>query len=194
MGAPAAAAQLAVLLTQSEGNLAGATVERAMLDSLPTALRPEGDAWDWWSTARIPRRLDGERAVSITANLDAATAGEIQDLLNVASPGHWAPPGHPTALEWAWVRHPVAGNIVACASHTRQSQDVPHLASVATHPQHRGQGWARVVVAALTRYLLETGSPAVTLGMHADNAAARRVYTDLGFTVKHSWMSGRFPH
>lgn len=62
---------------------------------------------------------------------------------------------------------------------------------MATHPDWRGKGLSRDLCARLTRDLLAEGSPAVTLGMHAANRAARTVYDSLGYTVGYRWASGR---
>ena len=68
---------------------------------------------------------------------------------------------------------------------------IPHLGSVATHPDWRGRGLSRDLCARLTRDALAGGAPAVTLGMHAANRSARAVYTSLGYTVGQRWASGR---
>ena len=66
---------------------------------------------------------------------------------------------------------------------TTMRPGIPHLGSVATRDQWRGRGLARDLCARMTRDLLEAGAPAVTLGMHAGNRSARRVYASLGYQV-----------
>jgi predicted GNAT family acetyltransferase len=68
---------------------------------------------------------------------------------------------------------------------------IPHLGSVATHPDWRGRGLSRDLCSRLTRDALAGGAPAVTLGMHAANRSARAVYSSLGYTVGQRWASGR---
>jgi predicted GNAT family acetyltransferase len=70
-------------------------------------------------------------------------------------------------------------------------QGVPHIASVATHPDYRGQGLARATVGVMTTQLLDEGVPRVTLGSYAYNAPAAAVYRSLGYEVRHRWRSGR---
>lgn len=80
---------------------------------------------------------------------------------------------------------------MAVAANAPMEPPVPHLASVTTHPDHRGRGLGRAVSAALTRALMAEGAPVVTLGMYADNDRARAVYTHLGFTCGAEFSSRR---
>ena len=72
---------------------------------------------------------------------------------------------------------------------SRCDPDVPHLASIATHPDVRGTGLGAAVTAALTRQLLAEGHEVVTLGMYADNVVARRMYLRLGYRCAHEFSS-----
>ena len=72
---------------------------------------------------------------------------------------------------------------------TRLRSGVAHLNDVATHPQRRGRGLARRCAAG-HRDALADGRPAVTLGMYADNDAARALYSGLGFVATHRHTSG----
>jgi predicted GNAT family acetyltransferase len=92
--------------------------------------------------------------------------------------------------------HPPNGSrgddpLIAIAAVTSMRPGIPHLGSVATHPDWRGRGLSRDLCARLTRDALAEGAPAVTLGMHAANRSARSVYSSLGYTVGHRWASGR---
>lgn len=191
VGSPAAASALAADLAAADPSLVGVTVERSIVDSLPPRLVPTGEPWDWWSIGEPPAPRVDETNVVFDPGTDPELAEQIQSLLDLASPDHWAPPGHPRIHQWAVLRDRASQDLVACAADTRPGGNVPHLASVATHPDHRGQGLAKTVVSALTRRLFDEGADQVTLGMHAHNDAARRVYTDLGFVVRHAWLSGR---
>jgi GNAT superfamily N-acetyltransferase len=114
----------------------------------------------------------------------------IVDLLRVASPSHWAPPGHPRVTRWWGVRD-TSGTIIACVCDAPEpATGIPHLASVATAPSHRGRGLARDLVARAARDLLGEGASFVSLGSYAGNDAAGRVYRDLGFEIRHQWQSG----
>jgi ribosomal protein S18 acetylase RimI-like enzyme len=194
VGSPRVAARLASQLAAVDPSIVGVTAERSLLDALPRGLVPTGDPWDWWSVDQAPAPRVEESKVQFDRGSDAELAAQIQELLDLASPDHWAPPGHPRVHQWAVLRDDRSARLVACAADTRPGGAVPHLASVATHPDYRGRGHAKTVVAALTRHLFDAGASVVTLGMHAHNDAARRVYSDLGFRVRYAWLSGRIPH
>jgi predicted GNAT family acetyltransferase len=81
--------------------------------------------------------------------------------------------------------------LVAIAAVTSMRAGIPHLGSVATHPDWRGRGLSRDLCSRLTRDALAGGAPAVTLGMHAANRPARAVYSSLGYEVGYRWASGR---
>lgn len=57
---------------------------------------------------------------------------------------------------------------------------VAALGNVATHPEHRGQGWARQVVAHMCRMMLNDVDT-IGLNVSQSNTAAIRLYTQLGF-------------
>nr|WP_284287195.1 GNAT family N-acetyltransferase [Angustibacter aerolatus] len=135
-------------------------------------------------------RLRCSRAGSGSSSLGSADAAEIAALLTAASPRHSADPGDDDVVAWVGVRD-AAGELLACAAHTEHVPGVPHLASIAVHPAARGQGFGGAVTAAVSRRALQHGAEVVTLGMYADNVAARRVYQRLGFHCRHHWSSRR---
>ena len=121
----------------------------------------------------------------------------IPELLAVASPDAMIRPGDPRIRGWWGVtsgslgrqhRGPDTGEdahraddqLIAIAAVTSMRPGIPHLGSVATHPDWRGRGLSRDLCARLTRDALAEGAPAVTLGMHAANRSARAVYSSLG--------------
>lgn len=61
------------------------------------------------------------------------------------------------------------------------------IAGVFVDAAWRGHGLATAVVAAVTRTLLEEGSPGVTLHVRADNDAAITAYSRAGFTDHGPW-------
>ena len=82
------------------------------------------------------------------------------------------------------------GGLAAVLAVTRPRSGAAHLNDVATHPHRRGRGLARLLCGQVTVDALRDGRPAVTLGMYADNDAARRVYSGLGFTCARGQTSG----
>ena len=151
------------------------------VDALPyvDAELGDGDDWDWFWTTSAPPPRPGEAAV---VRLGPADVDDLDELLRVSSPRTSVRPGDPHVRTWFGVRDP-SGLLVACAAERDQGPGVWHLQAIATHPAHRGRGLGADVTAAATRAGLAAGADAVTLGMYADNAVARRMYERLGFTV-----------
>ena len=56
------------------------------------------------------------------------------------------------------------------------------MMNVAVHPNHRRQGVARSLIAALVQALKDLESHSLTLEVRASNEPAIALYTDLGFT------------
>ncbi len=213
---PAAVTRCVVALADDGGLPEGITVERRAFAGLPERMRPvEHWEWDWWFTTSAPAARAGEGLVVPLAADDP----RIPALLAIASPDAMIRPGDPRIRGW-WAieagavdaggpasagRPPDALDpgapspaerhspdaIVAIAAVTSMRSGIPHLGSVATHPDWRGRGLSRDLCARLTRDALAEGAPAVTLGMHAANRSARAVYNSLGYTVGQRWASGR---
>jgi ribosomal protein S18 acetylase RimI-like enzyme len=177
VGVGAAAGRLATAV------LAAAPVARAVLpvDALPhvDAVLGDGDDWDWFWTTSAPEPRAGEAAV---VELGDDDLDDLAELLRVSSPRTSAQAGDPSVRTWFGVRDG-AGSLVACAADHEQVPGVRHLRAIATHPSFRGRGLGADVTAAATRAGLAAGADAVTLGMYADNAVARRMYERLGFRV-----------
>jgi ribosomal protein S18 acetylase RimI-like enzyme len=166
----------------------GITVERHLIGALPTEWTlHDPEAWDWWSLRTPPAHRLGEARVERLGEADHAS---LRRLLDLASPHHWAPPGHPRVTDW-WGVRAADDALIACVCNAPAVAGVPHLASVATHPDHRGQGLARDLVARASRDLFAAGATLVTLGSYADNTVAAKAYRDLGFAIRFRWLSAR---
>ncbi len=189
-------ADLAAPTLGSEGAIRGVTITRGGRPLLPEALRvPEPWEWDFWWTEREP-------PATATAYGDSARVSDLDGddprlgrLLDLASPSAPLRPGDPRVVRWAGVEDPEGGlpdtgGLAAVLAVTRPRSGADHLNDVATHPDRRGRGLARLLCGQVTVDALRAGSPAVTLGMYADNDAARRVYSRLGFTCVRGQTSG----
>ena len=186
-----------VMALIEEGDLPeGLTVARDAFTRLPAQVRPvEHWEWDWWFTTRPPAVRPGEERVRA---LDADDP-LIPALLQVASPDAMVRPGDPRIRGWWGItadsvdphEQDAPDDLVAVAAVTTMRPGIPHLGSVATHPDWRGRGLSRDLCARLTRDALAEGPDAVTLGMHAANRSARAVYSSLGYSVGQRWASGR---
>lgn len=139
----------------------------------------DGDDWDWFWTTSAPPPRPGEAAA---VRLGDGDFDDLAELLRVSSPRTSAQAGDPSVRTWFGVRDE-SGLLVACAAEHEQSPGVWHLRAIASHPARRGRGLGADVTAAATRAGFEAGADAVTLGMYADNAVARRMYERLGYTV-----------
>jgi ribosomal protein S18 acetylase RimI-like enzyme len=185
---PGAALTAALEVAGRWAEAEGVTVERQLIEGMPPRWElHEPESWDWWSLRAPPPRRPGEDVVEALGERDHA---ELRRLLDRASPSHWAPPGHPRVTAWWGVRDP-DGRLVACVCNAPAVPEVPHLASVATDPDHRGRGLARDLVARAARDLLDAGAGVVTLGSYADNDVAARAYRALGFAIRFRWTSAR---
>ena len=61
--------------------------------------------------------------------------------------------------------------------------------SYATHPTHRGRGYARRAVSLITRFLIDhTAARSAYLSVAVDNVASRRVVYETGAVVVDSWI------
>lgn len=190
-GVVRAIAQLADLEVEGYGPPRGLSVPAATIDELPDPLRPKRvDDWTWWSTSKTPPPVPGEEAVQ---RIDAYDDG-INELLR-SSASAYLRPGDDRAEAW----YGVLDNQqdwqppISCAAVEQHRDAVPHLASVATDPRHRGRGLATAVCGAVTRAALENGAPAITLAMMTNNLAATSVYRRLGFQAGPRFVSGWLP-
>jgi ribosomal protein S18 acetylase RimI-like enzyme len=156
---------------------------------LPPRLRGrDTDDWDFQYIAAPPPDTPGEQAVDWLPD----AAKDILDLLVSSSPRHDVKPGEPHVRRWAGVRGP-DGALLACAADTRRvSTGTALLASIATAPAARRQGFGAAVTAWLTRRILAEGDRICTLGLYADNEPAKRLYRRLGYQQEHHFTSGQF--
>lgn len=187
-GRPDEAAALAVALREHLGpELGYVTLPRDADRHLPPwhRLRPRND-WDWFVTWDRPPVQPREAEVRW---LDDASDEELTSFLQRWSPRHDARPGRPGVLRWCGVRGEDRA-LLAVGAHTEHVRGVPHLASIATAGDLRGQGYGAAVTAWLTRSLLDHDAGWVTLGMYSDNDVARRIYHRLGYRCDHYLTSG----
>lgn len=83
------------------------------------------------------------------------------------------------------------GRLVAMAATRFATPDVIELGHVATHPDHRGRGYARACTSALAQAALRL-APRVFLMALDSNTAARAVYRSLGFHAVETFYLARF--
>lgn len=125
-----------------------------------------------------PRSIDCSQAV----RLGPGDLDEMLRLYEEAYPGNWF---NPTMLEtgqYYGIR--IENRLVSVAGVHVYSQrcQVAALGNIATHPDFRGSGFAKSVIAGLCQSLLENVEH-IGLNVKADNAAAISLYEKLGFEI-----------
>jgi predicted GNAT family acetyltransferase len=74
-------------------------------------------------------------------------------------------------------------SLIAMAGERVRLDGFTEVSGVCTHPDHRGKGYANVLVAVLTKQIVERGDMAF-LHVKDGNSGAARVYEKLGFSVR----------
>lgn len=189
LGTPAGAARLAeevAAAALSALPTPRVSVPRGTAAELPPGYRLDDPVdWDFRWTAAVPPVTGGESLVNWLESPAADPA--VAELLETASPRTSARPGNPNVRRWAGIRA-AGGRLAACAADT-SGAPVGHLSAIATEPEGRGRGFGTAISAWLTRQLLAEFD-LVTLGVYADNPAARRLYDRLGYADEHHFTSG----
>jgi len=189
--------------TRADGiDVEGVTVTRGGLDLLPPDLRPATyHEWDYWHTAAEPpvEMRFTTYAVEPDVTDVAGDDPRLEPFLALASPTASLRPGDPRVARWAVIEDPEGGlpdtgGLASVVAVTHQRSGAAHLNDVATHPDRRGRRLSRRLCSAVTSDALREGRPAVTLGMYADNDAARALYDALGFTCLRGQTSGPVHH
>lgn len=147
-----------------------------------------GPGWDWmWSDAVPPVRPGEERVAPVTG---PGAVAEVRECLARAYPEAMADPEDP-ALTW-WGYRDDAGVLRGVVAVDAAPGRPVHLSGLDTDAAWRRRGVATAMAAAVTRWALGE-HPLVHFGIWADNEAARRLYTRLGFTVGHEVENVRRP-
>ncbi len=106
---------------------------------------------------------------------------QISRLYDAAYPGTWFDPRMLATHRYVGVRRDGHLLCIAGVHVYSPTWGVAALGNVATHPRARGEGLARGACAALCRLLLADGIETISLNVRADNTAAIRAYSRLGF-------------
>ena len=115
-----------------------------------------------------------------TVQLRPADLAQMMSLVDLARPG----PLGPRALELGSFRGIFNGaSLVAMAGERLRVDRYTEVASVCTHPDYRGRGYAKAVVTDLMREIVNSGRKAF-LGVDDGNTAAVQLYQGLGFTYR----------
>lgn len=187
IGNPQGAVRIVESMDRGFPGLRHASLPRGWLAHLSTYTPERVSNWEWFWTATAPE----SQSQSADARwLEDSEDDDVRGLLEAAMPDASAWPGDERVKRWAGIRDS-QGRLVACTADTAHATSIGHLSSVATAPDQRRKGYAAALTAWITGQHLNDGAEMVTLGMYSDNAAARRLYTNLGFVCEHEFTSAR---
>ncbi|MDO5629902.1 MAG: GNAT family N-acetyltransferase [Mobilicoccus sp.] len=145
-----------------------------------------GGDWDWMWTTDAGWTPDDVDLVTLD---DKDDAEEIAALAAVENPRFEGFPGTGHSEQWLGARDE-RGALIACGAVQRLPAGTAHLGGILVATSHRRRGLGRAISAALTHRIVR-GEGVCTLGMYADNDAARALYESLGYVVDKSWASRR---
>ncbi|HLT84850.1 MAG TPA: GNAT family N-acetyltransferase [Phototrophicaceae bacterium] len=138
----------------------------------------QGPGWDWMWTETVPPVRPGEEHVGPVTGEGAAE--EVRACLARANPDTSADPADPD-LRW-WGFRDDGGVLRGVVAVNAPAGGPVHLSGLGTDEAWRRRGVGSAMMAAVTRWAL-ADHPLVHYGIWADNDAARRIYTRLGYAV-----------
>jgi len=107
----------------------------------------------------------------------------LEALYRDAYPKSWFDPRMLETQQYHGLQGDHGGLLAAAGVHVYSKEHgVAALGNIATHPSHRGRGFAGMVTAAVCRSLLMEGVEQIGLNVKASNVAAIACYARLGFT------------
>lgn len=145
--------------------------------------------WSIWVMTRAEAIPDLADVAVGPVELDAADP-RIDPLL-AHSDSAYIFAGHDSVRRWAGVIRDE--RLLAVGAESVIADGVPHLVSICTDPDARGQGLGRSVTAHLAQAAFDRGEPLVYLEMYAGNAPAAALYRSLGFREVGRYRSGWLP-
>lgn len=139
--------------------------------------------WAWMWTEEAPAPHPGAhrvRRADLTREAEA-----LRRTVDEVNPRSDADPEGPDEIVW-WVVDGPDGNPDGVIGAVREGGYEPgthswHLHGVAVRDRARGQGLGTALVSVATREALADGAAWVSLGLYAENHAARAIYERLGF-------------
>lgn len=112
--------------------------------------------------------------------LNASNIDEMLALVELTKPG---PFGRRTTEMGRYLGIHKDGRLVAMAGERLRMPGYTEISAVCTHPEHRGNGYATLLVSALVDQITERNEIPF-LHVAAENVSAIRVYDKLGFTTR----------
>ena len=129
--------------------------------------------------------------------LDAATYAQAVGALRGSPPAQCAAHAERLALspvpyQGYAITRDADQAVLACGQFAAEAEIVG-LYDVFTHPAHRGQGLARMLCERLLSISARQGAKVAYLQAEADNAAARHIYSGLGFADRYAYHYRQAP-
>jgi ribosomal protein S18 acetylase RimI-like enzyme len=112
--------------------------------------------------------------------LGAADLPAMRELVELTKPG---PFGKRTPELGIFLGIRVGGQLVAMAGERMKLAGFTEITAVCTHPEHRGRGYARILLTALSRAIAARGEIPF-LHVFSDNQPAIALYRRMGFGVR----------
>jgi predicted GNAT family acetyltransferase len=122
-------------------------------------------------------RMEAPAGGAPIESLGDGAAAEMAALVEQTRPGPFASRTHELGT-YLGIR--IGGQLVAMAGERMRLNGASEVSAVCTHPEHRGKGYARRLVAALSRQILERGEMPF-LHVFSNNAPAIALYRQMGF-------------
>lgn len=156
-----------------------------VLDALRLAPATE---WDWMSIDAMPAQEPDRPVTQLAREAGSGEVLETRRLLARANPVSTADPLGADEVAWFGAERDgelvgVVGARLAQGAPSREGAFSWHLHGLSVAPDARRAGYGRALTLAATRAGLAAGADWVSLGLYADNDAARRIYTGLGFRL-----------
>jgi ribosomal protein S18 acetylase RimI-like enzyme len=126
----------------------------------------------------LPREAAGIEADIVT--LGAADVPAMMALTKLTNPGPFAARTHQLGT-FLGVR--ADGQLVAMAGERMRPADYTEITAVCVHPDHRGRGYAQILLAAMTRQIVARGEIAF-LHVFSNNASAIALYRRQGMEIR----------
>ncbi|WP_454294688.1 GNAT family N-acetyltransferase [Salana multivorans] len=156
-----------------------------MLDALRLAPATE---WDWMFIEELPAEEVDRPIERLELTPGSRDVEEVRHLLARANPISTADPLGEGEVAWFGATGKgelvgVVGARLAQGDPGREGSFSWHLHGLSVSPEARRAGYGRALTLAAVRAGLEAGADWVSLGLYADNDAARGLYQGLGFRL-----------
>jgi GNAT superfamily N-acetyltransferase len=130
--------------------------------------------WDFYS-------IDTGAFLGGAESNEDADENEIKELLEKHAPNSSVWPGNQEILFWGNIRE--AEQLIATGALVRWRTGQVMFASIATHSDYRGKGYAYRLVTQMLASVAKKGVTHVGLGVFAENIPAKRAYEKVGFAL-----------